>query len=123
MKAGCEIATEVINKYDLPIVFGTDSFGDPHFAEEHQLEDFRYFKRRFGSFKGLVAATGNAHELFKLSTYQNPYPEGKIGVLEAGSFADILIVNGNPIEDLDVLSVQDTMLFIMKNAKVYKNRL
>lgn len=123
VKAGCEIATEVINKYDLPIVFGTDSFGDPHFAEEHQLEDFRYFKRRFGSFKGLVAATGNAHELFKLSTYQNPYPEGKIGVLEAGSFADILIVNGNPAEDLDVLSVQDNMLFIMKNAKVYKNRL
>ena len=70
-----------------------------------------------------MAATGNAHELFKLSTYQNPYPEGKIGVLEAGSFADILIVNGNPIEDLDVLSVQDNMLFIMKNAKVYKNRL
>lgn len=63
------------------------------------------------------------HELFKLSTYQNPYPEGKIGVLEAGSFADILIVNGNPAEDLDVLSVQDNMLFIMKNAKVYKNRL
>lgn len=92
VKAGCEIATEVINKYDLPIVFGTDSFGDPHFAEEHQLEDFRYFKRRFGSFKGLVAATGNAHDLFKLSTYQNPYPEGKIGVLETGSFADILIV-------------------------------
>lgn len=56
----------------------------------------------------------------KNGTVQNPYPEGKIGVLEAGSFADILIVNGNPIEDLDVL---DNMLFIMKNAKVYKNRL
>ena len=71
----------------------------------------------------MLAATGNAHELFKLSTYRNPYPEGKIGVLEKGSFADIMLVNGDPAADLDVLAVRDNIRFIMKNGKVYKDTL
>ncbi len=121
VRRGNEIATEVINRYHLNIVFGTDSFGDPNRFEKWQLEDFRYFKRRFGSFRGLLSATGNAHELFKLCTYQNPYPEGKIGVLEPGSFADLLIVRGNPVEDLDILSEEDNVLLVMKDAKIYKN--
>lgn len=116
-------ATEAINKYDLKLLFGTDSFGDPDFIEKHQLEDFSFFKKRFGSFKGLVAATGNIHELIKLTTYQNPYPDGKIGVLEEGSYADILAVKGNPVEDLDVLANEDNIRLIMKDAKIYKNTL
>lgn len=123
VRQGNEIATEVINKYNLNIIFGTDSFGDPQRFEARQLEDFSYFKKRFGSFKGLVSATGNVNELFKLSTYQNPYLEGKIGVLEEGAFADILIVDGNPIEDLDVLADENNIRFIMKDANVYKNTL
>ncbi|MGN0165086.1 MAG: amidohydrolase family protein [Lachnospiraceae bacterium] len=123
VRKGNEICTETILKYDLNIVFGTDSFGDPEFFEKKQLEDFSYFKKRFGSFKGLVAATGNVNKLIKLSTYQNPYPQGKIGVLEKGSFADILIVEGNPVDDLDVLADVNNILFIMKDAKIYKNLL
>lgn len=123
VRRGDIVCTEVINKYDLNIVFGTDSFGDPDGIAKRQLDDFQYFKRRFGSFKGLVSATGNIYELFKLTTYQNPYSEGKIGVLEEGSFADILIVAGNPVEDLDVLADIDNIKLIMKNAKVYKNTL
>jgi imidazolonepropionase-like amidohydrolase len=121
VRQGNEIATEVINKYNLNIIYGTDSFGDPEAFVTRQLGDFSYFKKRFGSLKGLVAATGNINELIKLTTYQNPYPEGKIGVLEEGSFADILVVNGNPVEDLDVLADVNNILFIMKDAKVYKN--
>lgn len=123
VRKGNEICTDVINKYDLNIVFGTDSFGDPEFFEKKQNEDFTYFKNRFGSFKGLVAATGNINELIKLSTFRNPYPQGKIGVLEEGSFADILVVDGNPIEDLSVLSDVNNIKFIMKDANVYKNLL
>ena len=120
-RTSADIQTEVINKYDLQIVYGTDSMGPPEGAEKSQLDDLRYFKKHYGSFRGLLAATGNAHELFKLSTYRNPYPEGKIGVLEKGSFADILLVNGDPAADLDVLAVRDNIRFIMKNGKVYKD--
>jgi imidazolonepropionase-like amidohydrolase len=123
VRKGEEITTELIQKYQLPIVFGTDSFGDPVRVDQTQLDDFKFFKKRFGSVRGLVAATGNIHELLKLSTYQNPYPEGKIGVLEQGAFADLLLVDGNPVEDLDILADRKNIRLIMKNAVIYKNTL
>lgn len=118
---GEDVATEMILKYNIPILYGTDAFGDPDKVADRQLDDFRFYKRRFGSLRGIIAATGNMHEIIKLSTYQNPYPEGKIGVLEAGSFADLLIIKGNPVEDLDILADKNNILFIMKNAVIYKN--
>jgi len=104
-------------------VFGTDSAFGFDFMEKNQLDDFRYYKKRFGSFQGIVSATGNAHELIKLTTYQNPYANGKLGVLEKGSYADLIIVKGNPVEDLDILSDKNNMQFIMKDGKIYKNTL
>lgn len=121
VKQGEAFTTELIHKYNLPILFGTDSFGDPDRVDKYQLEDFSFFKKRFGSFKGLVAATGNVYELTKLMTYQNPYPEGKIGVLEKGAFADLCIVEGNPVADLDILADRNNMKLIMKDGKIYKN--
>jgi imidazolonepropionase-like amidohydrolase len=121
MSRNPEQATELINRFDLPIVFGTDVGFSIEFIAAGQLRDFRAYKKRFGSHKGLVSATGAAHELFKLSTSQNPYPQGKIGVLTAGSFADILFVRGNPAEDLDILAERDNIVLIMKDGVVYKN--
>ena len=123
VKRGEELTTELIYKYNLPLFFGTDSFGDPQKVDAHQLDDFRYFKKRFGSFKGLLAATGNIVDMVKLTSYQNPYPEGKIGVLEEGAFADLLIVDGNPVEDLEVLADRTNIRLVMKDAVVYKNTL
>ncbi len=121
VRQGEAFTTELIYKYNLPILFGTDSFGDPDRVDKYQLEDFSFFKKRFGSFKGLVAATGNVYELTKLMTYQNPYPEGKIGVLEKGAFADLCIVDGNPATDLDILADRNNMKLIMKDGKIYKD--
>ena len=123
VSAGEAKATEAINKYNLNIVFGTDSFGDPDLVDKYQLEDFIYFKKRFGNWKTLLAATGNINELIKLTTYQNPYPDGKIGVLEEGSYADILVIDGNPVEDVSVLADRNNIKLIMKDAKIYKNTL
>lgn len=117
------VQTECINKYDLKIVYGTDSMGNPEIIDQCQLDDFRYYKKHYGSFRGLLAATGNAHELFKLSTYQNPYPQGKIGLLEKGSFADILLVDGSPAEDLDILADRKNIRLIMKDGITYKTAL
>jgi len=65
----------------------------------------------------------------------NPYPD-KLGVIEEGAYADILIVDGNPLEDITVLGGNkewfkakprergiETINLIMKNGKVYKNTL
>ena len=65
--------------------------------------------------------SGNA-ELFKLSGKLHPYQEGEIGVVKKGAYADILIVNKNPIEDVSVLTnPNENILFIMKDGVVFKN--
>jgi hypothetical protein len=116
-------ATEWINKYDLKILFGTDLMITFPNYEPRSSYDLTKYKERFGSFKGLLAATGNIHELIQYTTYQNPYPDGKIGVLEKGSYADILLVKGNPVEDLAVLSDTGNIKLILKDGVVYKNEI
>jgi imidazolonepropionase-like amidohydrolase len=63
------------------------------------------------------------------------YHDGKIGVLEAGAYADLLLVDGNPLEDITVIGGNKlwlkapkpteikTIRIIMKDGKVYKNTL
>lgn len=122
--AGEAFTTELINKYDLPILYGTDLLRDEaNVNGPRQLRDLGAYKRRFGSYRGLVSATGNANEIIKMTTLMDAYPEGKIGVLESGSFADLLIVEGNPVEDLDVLCDVNNIKLIMKDAVVYKNEM
>ena len=66
----------------------------------------------------------------------NPYPEGKLGVIEAGAYADVLIVDGDPLKDLSALGTSDkwfdaperpetpkTIRIIMKDGKIHKNTL
>ncbi len=119
-----DLQTELIIKYDLNLVFGTDYV--EFIADSNpnaQIRDLAVYEKRFGSQRGLFSATGAANDLIKLTTYQNPYPEGKIGVLEEGSFADLLIVEGDPLNKLSVLSDRANLKLIMKDAEVYKNTL
>ncbi|WP_159434252.1 hypothetical protein [Peptoclostridium litorale] len=44
-------------------------------------------------------------------------------IIEEGSFADLIIVEGNPVEDLDIIANKDNMKLIMKDGEIYKNML
>jgi hypothetical protein len=55
-----------------------------------------------------------------MSGQRDPYP-GRLGVVEEGALADLLLVDGNPLEDLQLLAHPDrTLLVIMKNGTIYK---
>ena len=94
-----------------------------------------YRSSLFGNFETLRQATSAAGELLALSGLKNPYPEGKLGVIEEGAYADILLVDGNPLEDITVLGAFDKMVYdgttepaetiklIMKDGKIFKNTL
>ena len=83
----------------------------------------------------LKQATSVAGELMALSGPRNPYP-GKLGVIEEGAYADILIVDGNPLEDFSTVGTgtkwfgadprpesPETIRVIMKDGAFFKNTL
>jgi len=93
------------------------------------------FARAFGNLQALRSMTSIPGELMAMTGKNNPYP-GKLGVIEKGALADILVVDGNPLEDLTVLGANPkyldaeprergikTIRVIMKDGKVYKNTL
>ena len=118
------MATEILNRHeDIRLLFGTDMMITGPDYQVEQSEDIRYYEKRFGTMRALRALTGTANEVFALTTYQNPYPKGKIGVLEAGSYADLLLVDGDPTKSVSVLADTDHLRLFMKGGTVYKNTL
>jgi imidazolonepropionase-like amidohydrolase len=66
-------------------------------------------------------ATRTNAELLAMSGKRNPYP-GKLGVVEEGALADLLLVDGNPIENLKLIADPvKNFVVIMKDGKIYKN--
>ena len=118
------MATEILNRHeDIRLLFGTDMMITGQDYQVEQIEDIRYYEKSFGTMRELRALTGTANEVFALTTYQNPYPKGKIGVLEAGSYADLLLVDGDTTKSVSVLADTDHLRLIMKGGTVYKNTL
>ena len=68
-------------------------------------------------------ATADNAQLLALSGLRNPYP-GKLGVVEEGALADLLLVDGNPLENLKLIEDPGkNFVVIMKDGKIYKNSL
>ena len=62
-------------------------------------------------------------ELLSLSGIRNPYP-GKLGVIEEGALADLILVDGDALKDITVLGdPENNFLMIMKDGKIFKNSL
>jgi len=64
-----------------------------------------------------------ANLLFAMSGMRNPYTEGPLGVVKEGTYADLLLVDGNPLEDLSAVTNSEHIKIIMKDGKTYKNTL
>ena len=68
-------------------------------------------------------ATASNAELLGLSGPRNPYP-GKLGVVEENALADLLLVDGDPIENIRLIEdPAKNLLVIMKDGRIYKNAL
>ena len=68
-------------------------------------------------------ATSTNADLLALSNMRNPYP-GKLGVIEKGALADLLVLNGNPLENIKLIEDPDNNLaVIMKDGRIHKNTL
>jgi len=102
------------------IAFGSDIITDIEMMKRMN-EEFKYRTKWFSPAEVLRQATSSSAELLSLSGPRNPYP-GKLGVIEEGAYADLLLVNGDPIEDISVLlKPKENLALIMKDGKIYKN--
>lgn len=103
--------------------FSTDIIGDP-VALTKQNNEFGYRLHGWSSYEILLQATSLNAELMALCGKLNPYKDGPLGVIKEGAYADLILVDGNPVEDIKVLEdYENNMKLIMKDGKVYKNTL
>ena len=113
---------ELAKKYKIKTAWGTDVLFSRAMAAQ-QGAILASLIRWYTPAEALAMATGTNAELLALSGKRNPYP-GKLGVVEEGALADLLLVDGNPLEDLNLVADPDkNFLIIMKDGKIYKDGL
>src|SRR5215470_4273741 len=120
--AGTDRTFELAKKYRIKTAFGTDILFSPGLAPRHG-ELLTKLVRWYTPAETLVMATGTNAQLLALSGKRNPYP-GKLGVVEQGALADLLLIDGDPIANIKLLEDSaKNLLVIMKDGWVYKNAL
>ncbi len=108
----------------LKVTYGTDMFFVPQDVFAQQAMMMERLLPWYEPGEILKMATSNAGELFKMSgPDRDPYPHGELGVVKQGAYADLLLVEGNPLEDLAAVTDQDNLKIIMKDGVIYKNTL
>jgi imidazolonepropionase-like amidohydrolase len=99
-------------QYNVPIAFGTDLWGPE--AQKSQLREFE-----------MRMELDSAANIIQSSTITNAallVQEGRLGIIAAGAYADLLIVDGDPLTDVRVmLDPVKNLKFVMKDGIVYKN--
>jgi imidazolonepropionase-like amidohydrolase len=111
-KAGLE-SLDIMRRAGLPMAYGSDLLGGLH---KYQSMEFEIRSRVLPAHEILFAATRMGAKMCMM--------EGEIGILAAGSFADLLVVDGDPLRDLSVLQGQgERIAAIMRGGRFFKNRL
>jgi len=118
--AGTDNAYRLAKKYKVKTAFGTDILFDARLTNR-QGAILAKLTRWYSPAEVLKMATADNGQLMALSGFINPYP-GKLGVVEEGALADLLLVDGNPLERIDVVADPDkNFLVIMKGGVIYKD--
>jgi imidazolonepropionase-like amidohydrolase len=120
MFAGTDTAYGLAKKFKIKTAWGTDILFSADAAAK-QTEQLTKMVRWYTPAEVLKMATADNAELLALSGLRSPYA-GKLGVIQEGALADLLLVDGDPIANIKLLEDSSkNILVIMKDGKVYKN--
>lgn len=122
-KSGFVELITLAKKHKLKIAFGSDVFLS---KEAYDLQPLEWVARSafFTADEIMIQATSIGAELIEMSGPRNRYREGPLGVIQEGAYADLVLIDGNPLEDVTILSEpQKSLRLIMKDGVVYKNTL
>ena len=126
----------LVNEHRPKLVFGSDVvFSSRSYYRQHIDHEKYSAGKWFGNLYALQGLTSRAGELARLTGQNNPYP-GTIGVIEDGALADLLVVDGNPLEDMSAIGASEmwfdapergedvlSIRLIMKDGTIFKNTL
>jgi imidazolonepropionase-like amidohydrolase len=119
---GTERTIALAKKHKIKMAFGTDILFSADAAARQGTELVKMGKW-YSPAEVLTMATGKNGELLKLSGPRDPYP-GKLGVIEEGALADLLLVDGNPLSNLELIAdPARNLALIMKDGEIYKSTL
>lgn len=137
--ASATFANYIPNMQECPVkrAFQTDCVGSVAACNIQIAYEKKLNNDFFGPYASMVTLTSVGGELVGLSgDFTNPYTAGKLGVIEEGAYADILLMDGDPLEDFSVVGTGDkwfgadprpaspeTLRIIMKDGVIYKNTL
>jgi imidazolonepropionase-like amidohydrolase len=117
---GTDTAYRLAKKYKIKTAWGSDIVFSPHLMKTHG-EQLTKLLAWYTPAEILKMATADNAELLTLCGPRNPYP-GKLGVVEEGALADLIIVDGDPLANLKLVDNPDkNFVVIMKDGKIYKN--
>ncbi|HEU4647450.1 MAG TPA: amidohydrolase family protein, partial [Gemmatimonadales bacterium] len=120
--AGTDSVYKFAKKYKIKTAFGTDILFSGALAQR-QGALLASLTRWYTPAEALIMATSTNAELLTLSGRRNPYP-GKLGVVEEGALADLLLVEGDPLADIQLIADPGkNFVVIMKDGKIHKNLL
>jgi len=106
-------AIAMLHRVGVKMGYGSDLLGESH---RHQSEELRIRADIVGNLEALRSATTVSAEIIQHA--------GKLGVIQPGAIADLLIVKGNPLRDIGVLTGQgEGLVGIMKEGRFFKNEL
>jgi imidazolonepropionase-like amidohydrolase len=119
---GTEQTIALAKKYQIKMAFGTDILFSAAGATRQGAELVKMHKW-YSAPELLKMATGTNADLLKLSGPRDPYP-GRLGVVEEGALADLLLVNGDPLTNIKLIEdPAKNFMVIMKDGKIFKNLL
>ncbi|MGI4861621.1 MAG: amidohydrolase family protein [Janthinobacterium lividum] len=106
------VALQIAQDAGVKIGLGSDLLGDMHAA---QYEELTLRQAAMTPAAILQSATSVNAELM--------HQTGQIGVIAPGAHADLIVVDGNPLDDLAIFQERDTLLVVMKGGRFHSNRL
>lgn len=123
MTQGTNNAYKLAKKYKIKTAWGTDSLFDPTLAKKQGKQLSKMIKW-YSPYEVLKMATYDNAQLLAMSGKRSPYKEGKLGEISEGAYADLILVDGNPLENLKLVEdPENNFKMIVKDGIVYKDTL
>jgi len=119
---GARNAAKLMKKHGVFTIGGADMFGIP-FKDMIKEDITCNVDAGYTPAEALKHWTGNAGIVLKWSGPLDPYPTYKLGTIAPDAFADLLLWDGNPLDDIDLILDESKLHLIMKDGVVYKNKL